>query len=79
VIKKTVVVVKGSWADEIKKFDNRVTAEECKNRMAIRKLSSGRPDITKEEYYSINSLSGDPVLEQELKLWRKAITSLRRL
>jgi hypothetical protein len=69
------------WRKEIAKFDRNVKLEECRNRKAIYKLKSnkGHTDGADNDIYSVNSLSGDPNLERELKLWRKAIADFRKI
>jgi hypothetical protein len=68
------------WRKEIKKFDRNVNIEERNNKRAIEEYSknNGRPDGGNDDIYSVNSLSGDPKLERELKEWRKALRSLQR-
>ena len=69
------------WKKEIRKFDRSVRLEEGRNRKAIIKLkdNAGHSDGADNQTYSINSLSGDPTLERELKQWRKALREFRKI
>ena len=68
------------WKKEIGKFDRNLKIEERNNKRAIEEVSkyNGRPDGGNDDIYSVNSLSGDPTLERELKVWRKALRTLQR-
>jgi hypothetical protein len=68
------------WEEGIAEFDKDVKREEYRNKKVIEIIikDKGRTDGT-DEIYSVNSLSGDRILEQELKLWRVALKGLRRL
>jgi len=69
------------WKDEIRAFDRKVRLEESRNRKAIHSIRDklGHTDGADNNIYSVNSLSGDPTLERELKLWRKALRDLRKV
>ena len=69
------------WKKEIAKFDKKVKKEKVLNRKALNAVREymGHTDGADNHLYSINSLSGDPNLERELKLWRKAIADFRKI
>ena len=69
------------WKKEIRKFDRSVRLEEGRNRKAIVELKTniGHTDGAENNIYSVNSLSGDPTLERELKQWRKALREFRKI
>lgn len=73
------------WKEKIEEFDNKQDREEERNKNALRKLKNnmGHSDGAENQNgyyspYSINSLSGDPILEKELKAWRKHMRLLKR-
>jgi len=69
------------WKREMWKYDKNTKQEESRNRQAIIKLkdNAGHSDGADNQTYSINSLSGDPTLERELKQWRKALREFRKI
>jgi len=69
------------WKREIREFDKKVKREGFRNKKAIDELrdSIGHTDGAENQTYSVNSLSGDPNLERELKVWRKALREFRKI
>ena len=77
------------WKKEIAEYDKKIRNEEFRNKKVLRKLKKIQGNVghsdgadNQGEYYSpysINSLSGDPTLERELKQWREALKEFRKI